>query len=69
MGKHMLANKEPIEDFEQNEEAQTARLLSSLARELGIYLIGGSIPEAIPGEDKIYNTCRCFDRGPSLSRV
>lgn len=62
MGKHMLSNKEPIDNFETNEAAQTTRLLSGLAKELGIYLIGGSIPEAIPEEDKVYNTCLCFDK-------
>ena len=39
-------------------EAQTA--LSALAAELGIYLVGGSLPE-LDG-DRVYNTCYVFGR-------
>ncbi len=35
--------------------------LGKLARELGIYLLGGSILEEIPGEAKVYNTSLLFD--------
>lgn len=38
--------------------AQTA--LSSLAAELGIYIVGGSIPELADGN--VYNTCYVYDR-------
>ena len=38
-------------------EAYTA--LSSLAREQGIYLVGGTVPELTDG--KVYNTCYVFD--------
>jgi omega-amidase len=42
-------------------------MLSSLASELGIYIIGGSIPES--SGDKIYNTSYTFDRkGRLLAR-
>ena len=58
----MLKNKEPIDNFAQNDKAVTTRFLSGLAKELSIYVIGGSIPEEIPGDEKIYNTCVCFDR-------
>jgi deaminated glutathione amidase len=34
--------------------------LANLARELGIYLLGGSILEAIPGSEKAYNTSLLF---------
>ena len=34
--------------------------LSDLAKDLGIYIVGGSIPESAAG--KIYNTCFIFDR-------
>lgn len=34
--------------------------LAGLARELGIYLLGGSILEEIPGGDKAYNTSLLF---------
>jgi predicted amidohydrolase len=38
----------------------TAQELAGLARELGIYLLGGSILEAIPGNEKAYNTSLLF---------
>jgi deaminated glutathione amidase len=34
--------------------------LASLARELGVYLLGGSILEEIPGAEKAYNTSLLF---------
>ena len=39
----------------------TYSLMKNLAKELGVYVIGG-IPEAISKSTKIYNTCLCFDR-------
>ncbi len=47
--------------------AVTANLLSILAKENQVYIIGGSIPEETTvandkGENKIYNTCLCFDK-------
>lgn len=41
-------------------DGDTFRMLTSTARELGVYLIGGSIPEAEDG--RTYNTC--FVYGP-----
>jgi predicted amidohydrolase len=45
----------------------TSRELARLARELGIYLLGGSILEEIPGSEKAYNTSLLF--GPEGSLV
>ena len=42
----------------------TVEFLSGLAKELGIWLIGGSIPELADG--KVYNTSFSFDRRGSL---
>lgn len=39
----------------------TSERLSSLARELGIHLLAGSILEEIPGSNKAYNTSLLFD--------
>jgi deaminated glutathione amidase len=39
----------------------TSEHLSRLARDLGIYLLGGSILEEIPGTPKAYNTSLLFD--------
>lgn len=40
---------------------QTTEFLSGLAKEHGIYLIGGSIPELDKSDDKIYNTSLTFN--------
>ena len=46
-------------------EAQQA--LSALAKELEIYLVGGSVPELADG--KVYNTCFVFDpRGDAVAK-
>ncbi len=47
-------------EYAEDAEGQTVRLLSSLAKELSVYLIGGSIPEI--ADDKIYNASFIFDR-------
>lgn len=39
----------------------TTTALSGLARELGVYLVGGSILEKVDGLDKVYNSCATFD--------
>jgi omega-amidase len=42
-------------------------MLSSVAREAGIYLIGGSIPERQDGEEKLWNTATVWDPQGQLS--
>jgi deaminated glutathione amidase len=45
--------------YQENAETvpgPTTEFLGGLARELGIYLLGGSILEAVPGADRLYNT-------------
>ncbi|HJX11761.1 MAG TPA: nitrilase-related carbon-nitrogen hydrolase, partial [Candidatus Binatia bacterium] len=44
----------------------TSEFLSRLARELGIYLLGGSILEEIGGSPKAYNTSLLFDPSGKL---
>jgi predicted amidohydrolase len=44
--------------FAEDESGESVRLMSALAKENGVWLIGGSIPE-IDG-DNIYNTCYVF---------
>ena len=45
----------------------TVAILSALAKELGIYIVGGSVPESADG--KLYNTCFIFDReGRQIAR-
>jgi predicted amidohydrolase len=36
-------------------------MLSETARETGVWLIGGSIPECRAGEDKVWNTATVWD--------
>ena len=50
-----------------NESGTTFNILKNLAKETGKYIIGGSIPEAIEGSEKIYNTCLCFDKSGNLA--
>ena len=36
--------------------------MSKVAREMGVYLFGGSVSELEPETDKVYNTCYVFNR-------
>ncbi|MGM9587782.1 MAG: carbon-nitrogen hydrolase family protein [Candidatus Limivicinus sp.] len=45
--------------YAETAEGEMFRIMSSWARDNGVYLVGGSIPER--EKDKIYNTCFCFD--------
>lgn len=51
---------EYFREYAETSEGESVRLMSSLAEELGIYIIGGSIAELENG--KVYNTCFVFDR-------
>lgn len=51
-------------DYAEPADGETVGFMSELAKELGIYLIGGSISE-LDG-DKVYNTAFCFDREGKL---
>lgn len=51
-------------EYAEEGTGETVRLLSSLAKELNIILIGGSIPEL--DNDKVYNTCFSFDNTGQL---
>jgi len=54
-------NKQLERDFAEPIPGPSSSVLAELARELGIYLLGGSILEAIPGSSKAYNTSLLFD--------
>ena len=47
----------------------TTEFLGSLARELGVYVLGGSILESEPGKRKLHNTSTFFDPSGSLTAV
>jgi predicted amidohydrolase len=55
-------NAEPI-------PGPTTDFLGELARELGIYVLGGSILEDIPGSDRLSNTATFFGPDGELSAV
>ncbi|KDQ59399.1 hypothetical protein JAAARDRAFT_32957 [Jaapia argillacea MUCL 33604] len=41
-------------------ESESVKMLSSVAQEAGVWLLGGSIPERDITDDKIYNTCTVY---------
>ncbi|XP_055632559.1 omega-amidase NIT2 [Toxorhynchites rutilus septentrionalis] len=51
---------------EEIPSGETSCSLSAVAKELGIYLIGGTIPEKSNAENKIYNTCTVWSPEGSL---
>lgn len=51
-------------DYAEPADGDAVQFMSSLAADLGVYLIGGSIPE-LEG-DKVYNTCFSFDRSGTI---
>ena len=54
-------------DYAEEEGGEAYQAMSALAKEKGIYLVGGSIPE-LCGE-KLYNTCYVFDpQGRCIAR-
>jgi len=53
-------SNEYFREYAETTEGETVKFMAQLAAELGIYIIGGSIPEL--HDSKIYNTCFCFDR-------
>jgi omega-amidase len=61
---YMLKEKEFADE---NNHGQTYQVLQDLAISTGKWIIGGSMPEAIKGSDKIYNTMLCFDRIGNLA--
>ncbi len=68
-------NKEEFLKLAQYEEDSLyLSFLSSLSKELDVYIIGGSIPELVKTKEKsytnkeytVYNTCFCFDRSGKI---
>jgi predicted amidohydrolase len=51
---------------EDAESGEHVGLLRSLARELGVWILAGSIPERIPGAGKVHNTSLLFGRRGDL---
>lgn len=51
-------------EYAEKADGKTVEFLSGLAADLGVYLVGGSIPE-LDG-DKVYNTSFSFDRSGNV---
>ena len=51
-------------EYAEPADGETVQFMSSLAKELGIYLIGGSIPEL--ENDNVYNTAFVFDQNGNM---
>lgn len=54
-----------VGDVDESEWSPSARLLARKAREHGMFVVGGSVPERCRRDDendeRIYNTCLCLD--------
>ena len=60
-------SKKYFRSFAAAGHESTVAILSALAKELGIYIVGGTVPETDGG--KLYNTCFIFDReGRQIAR-
>jgi len=75
LGAHLVAlpevfiwrgNKKIEREFAETIPGPTANHLAGLARDLKIFLLGGSILEAIAGSTKAYNTSLLFDPAGNL---
>ncbi|HWV23767.1 MAG TPA: carbon-nitrogen hydrolase family protein [Thermomicrobiales bacterium] len=55
-------NKEGVAEIKTDIPGSVSDRFAALARELGIWLLAGSIHENIPGSDRTYNTSVLFDR-------
>lgn len=56
-------DKEGVTAAKTDIPGPTSELFAKAARELGIWLLAGSIHENIPDDDRTYNTSILFDRG------
>lgn len=52
-------------EFAEDENGETVKALSQIAKKRNIYIAGGSIPEK-DQEGNIYNTCFVFDKGGNI---
>ena len=64
---NIISNETP--PYSEAEDGVTSQLVSNLAKELGVYIHGGSWSESIPNSDKHYNTSYLFDdRGKIIAK-
>jgi predicted amidohydrolase len=53
----------------QSLEGEVVTRLRAWARELSVWLVGGSFPEAIPGDTRVHNTCVCCSPEGEIAAV
>jgi len=53
----------------QDLDGEVVKRLRGWARELRIWLVGGSFPEAIPGDTRVHNTCVCCSPDGEVAAV
>ena len=53
----------------QDDEGEIVGTLRELAREHALWLVGGTFPEIIPGDDRVYNTCLLVSPGGEIGRA
>lgn len=65
----MGSSKNYAQEFSEDESnSPSLKILSSLAKEHNIYMVGGSIPiKDSNNKDKIFNTCYCFDNKGNIT--
>jgi len=54
-------DKKYFRAFAENDNGRSEEYLSAWAKKLGIYIVGGTVPEK--DGDSLYNTCFVYDRG------
>lgn len=47
-------------------DGSTCQQLSEIAREMKVFLVGGTIPERDPSDNKLYNTCTIWSPAGEL---
>ena len=58
-----------VPSYSENDDGETFRLISRLAKSLGVYIHGGSWSETIPDSKKHYNTSYLFsDQGEVVGK-
>ena len=53
-------SNDKFKQYAEDDKSETVVLLGKLAKDNGVYIIGGTVPEL--SDDKLYNTCYAFDR-------
>lgn len=56
-------------EYKEPEDGPSAKMLANAARDSGVYLFGGTFPEAINNSEMLYNTCHIYNpRGDLMAK-